>query len=224
MAYDYAGSWDSTAGHQSNLFRSHSNPQSTPFSTEAAVSHYRSQGVDARKIVLGMPIYGRAFENTEGAGKGYQGVGEGTWENGVFDYKKLPLEGSREFLDREVGASGCFDEGRRKLVSYDTVEMARWKAEYIKKEGLGGAMVCVSFFLPSIISSIFPGCYWTGNREKRKVLMQTQWWESSADKTGDQSLITNVVDVLGKGELDKKQNCLTYPHSKYDNVRKGFED
>src|SRR5690348_8706949 len=35
MAYDYSGSWDTTAGHQANLDSSKSNATSTPFSTVA---------------------------------------------------------------------------------------------------------------------------------------------------------------------------------------------
>jgi len=186
MAYDYAGSWDSHAGHLANLFPSHSNSLSTPFSTEKAVMHYIRQGVAPSKIVLGMPIYGRAFENTEGLGKPFRGVGQGTWENGVHDFKTLPLAGAAEMLDDEAGATYSYDASKRCLVTYDTVYMARRKAEWIKKEGLGGGM----------------------------------WWESSADRTGEQSLIRNVVEVLGL--LENSRNCLDYPESKYENLRKGF--
>lgn len=189
MAYDYAGSWDGTAGHQANLFPSSSNPTATPFSTVGAIEYYVSKGVRADKIVLGMPLYGRAFENTEGIGKPYSGIGEGTWEKGVYDYKVLPLEGAHEHDDHELGASYCYHPDRKTLVSYDTVGMARRKAEFVKERGLGGAM----------------------------------WWESSADKVGEGSLVGNVVDVLGgPGSLSKDENCLSYPESKYDNLRNGF--
>ncbi|RKU45602.1 hypothetical protein DL546_007955 [Coniochaeta pulveracea] len=189
MAYDYSGSWDGKAGHQANLFPSSSNPSSTPFSTVAAVDHYLSHGARPDKLVLGMPLYGRAFENTAGAGKPYSGIGDGTWEKGVYDYKALPLEGAHEHEDHELGASYCYHPDRKTLVSYDTVGIAKRKAKFVKERGLGGAM----------------------------------WWESSADKTGEESLIKNVVDALGgPGSLNKDENCLTYPESKYDNVRNGF--
>jgi len=42
MAYDYAGSWDTTAGHQSNFFPDQRNAQCTPFSTARALKDYVS--------------------------------------------------------------------------------------------------------------------------------------------------------------------------------------
>jgi chitinase len=189
MAYDYAGSWDQVAGHQANLFPNANHPQRTPFSTAAAVDHYTSHGVAANKIVMGMPLYGRTFQATDGPGHPYSGVGEGTWENGVHDYKKLPLEGAEERFDDDAAASYCYNPATRTMVTYDTVDMARRKAEFVKDKGLGGAM----------------------------------WWESSADKEGEASLIGNVVQVLGgTGALEKAENCITQPATKYDNLKDGF--
>ena len=136
-----------------------------------------------------MPLYGRAFENTDGPGQPFQGVGEGTWESGVLDYKKLPLEGAEEHCDDAVTASYCYNANARKLVTYDTPAVARTKAEFIKERGLGGGM----------------------------------WWESSADKAGDESLISTIVNGLGGPEsLLQQENCIDYPATKYDNLRNGF--
>lgn len=139
MAYDYAGSWDASAGHQANLYPSRNNPVATPFSTARALEYY-TRHVDMSKIVVGMPLYGRAFENTAGLGTPYSGIGEGSWERGVYDFKALPLPGAREFRDGEAGGSYSYDEQRKMLVSYDTLPMAREKAEYIRNHHLGGAM------------------------------------------------------------------------------------
>ncbi|ODA77617.1 hypothetical protein RJ55_07246 [Drechmeria coniospora] len=189
MAYDYAGSWDQLSGHQANLYPSPDNPACTPFSTAAAVDFYTSHGVAPDRIVVGMPLYGRAFQNTDGLGKPYQDVGEGTWERGVHDFKKLPLEGAQETYDERAGATYCYDARQRTLVTYDTPQMTRVKAEFIRQRGLGGAM----------------------------------WWESSADKAGPDSLIGVAVQCLGGADgLLKRDNCIEYPHTKYDNLRAGF--
>ncbi|KAL8735568.1 MAG: hypothetical protein Q9166_000737 [cf. Caloplaca sp. 2 TL-2023] len=140
MAYDYAGSWDTSAGHQANLFASKDNPTSTPFSTNKAIKYYTSHGVDASKIVLGMPLYGRAFLNTDGPGQKFTEVGEGSFEKGIWDYKALPKDGAKEKIDKEIGASWSYDAEKKIMVSYDTKEMALEKVEYVKKEKLGGAM------------------------------------------------------------------------------------
>jgi chitinase len=140
MAYDYAGSWDNKTGHQANLYQSHENNAATPFSTDVAVKYYISQGVPADKMVIGMPLYGRAFQNTPGAGHGYQGVGEGSWEQGIWDYKVLPRPNATEHYDKSIGASYSYDHDSKLFVSYDTKEAAVDKVEYIKQQRLGGAM------------------------------------------------------------------------------------
>ena len=71
-----------------------------------------------------MPLYGRAFENTDGLGRPFQGVGEGMWEAGVHDFKTLPLPGAQVRYDEEAVASYSYDAANKQLVTFDTVEMA----------------------------------------------------------------------------------------------------
>lgn len=182
MAYDYAGSWDTISGHQSNLFPG----ESSAFSTYAAVQDYIAAGVHPSKIILGMPLYGRAFENTEGIGKPFSGVGGGSWEAGVWDYNALPRPGATEELDPALITSYTYDPGSRELVSYDIRKVVQDKVAWAKDTGLGGSM----------------------------------FWEASADRTDEKSLIRASFSALGK--LDTRQNLLSYPNSQCANIAAGL--
>jgi chitinase len=92
--------------------------------------------------------------------------------------------------DEQAVASWCYNHTTKDLVSYDTPQNATQKVQYIKKEGLGGAM----------------------------------WWETSGDHPADHpdSLINVTVQGLGGfggKHMERSENVLDYPQSKYDNLR-----
>ena len=198
MAYDYTGpTFSPYSGHQSNLFPSLTNPRSTPFSTQAAIEHYTSQGVDPSTIVLGMPLYGRAFQSTSGPGQMHSGAtGEGSWEPGVWDFKALPRRGATEYADSEVGAGYSYDPSTREMVSYDTRSASAGKADFVRDLRLGGGM-------------------WWESSGNGPV--------GAEEKSRHGSLVQNFVDrVGGKESLEKTWNCLEYPESRYQNLKTKF--
>jgi len=189
MAYDYAGTFSDVSGHQANLIPNRQNPAATPFSTSRAVADYISAGIPPAKIILGMPLYGRAFTGTSGPGLPYSGVGDGSWEKGIWDFKDLPRPGAKEKYDGSAGASYSYEEQDKVLVSYDNKREVVRKAGWIVDKGVGGAM----------------------------------WWEASADRVGEGSLVGSVARVFGSdGGLERSENCLDYPTSKYGNLRAGM--
>lgn len=133
MCYDYAGSWSNTAQHHANLFGGELN-------TDTALKYYQSGGVHPSKLVMGMPIYGRAFVGTDGLGKPYSGIGEGSWEAGTWDFKALPLPGSTETTDMQAVAAYSYDPQKKLLVTYDNNATIKAKADYVRQNGYGGGM------------------------------------------------------------------------------------
>ena len=189
-----AGSWDTVANHQANLYGG-------KISAAASVDWYISQGVKRGKIVLGLPLYGRSFLNTEGPGYNYSGMGPGTWENGVYDYRVLPLPGSSVKLDKTVVASWSYDTSKKEMISYDSEEVAKLKGQYIKKEKLGGSM------------------FWelSGDKGPAREGMETG---PGKDPQPGSSLVTTVKNHMGG--LETSSNWLSYTDSKFDNMRAGM--
>ncbi|KAI5477668.1 glycoside hydrolase family 18 protein [Pseudohyphozyma bogoriensis] len=182
MAYDYSGSWESTAGHQAALY-----DQGGPnaISTDKAVRFFTGAGVPVDKIVIGIPLYGRSFLNCDGPGTPFQGVGAGSWEQGVYDYKALPLEGMQVSEDTKLIASSCYNPSTREWISYDSPSAAAYKADWIVTNGFAGGM----------------------------------YWELSGDTTGPESIVGIVASKL---HLDRRENHLAFPGSKWDNLRSGM--
>jgi len=170
MAFDYAGAWSLPdgffAGHTQNLYPSNDS-HATPFDTASGITYYIDHGISPSKINLGNPLYGHAFENTDGPGKSFNGTGIGSFDDpaGTWNYNQLPIEGSNVMPIelKDLGASYTYDNVTRKMVSYDTPNIARQKAEYAIAQGLGGAM----------------------------------WWEISMDKQGDESLVDATIETFG---------------------------
>ncbi|KAJ3936331.1 MAG: glycosyl hydrolases family 18-domain-containing protein [Lentinula lateritia] len=136
MAYDYAGSWLSWSDNQANLY----DGQRTGINTDMAVKGYIAAGATVNKINLGIPIYGRAFEETSGLGQPYNGIGPGTFEAGVYQYKVLPLAGASVFENTTDVTSYSYNPTTEELVSYDTPNIVKMKAQYVNANGLAGAM------------------------------------------------------------------------------------
>ena len=113
----------------------------------------------------------------------------------MWDYKALPRPGAREEIDRYALASWSYDPASRTMVSYDTLQMADMKVNFIVTNQLGGGM------------------WWESSGDKGG---------KAANRT-DGSLIGAFVDgVGGVSGLEQLPNNLHYPESQYDNLRAGF--
>jgi chitinase len=136
MAYDFTGSWSQKAGHHAQLF------PGTPgeASGSAAVDYVISTGFPATKILLGVPVYGRSFLGANAPGQSYNGHGG---EEGTFEYKQLPRQGTEEIVNTRVVAAFCTG-GDGGFVTYDSPETVKMKANYCIEKGLGVSHFSIS--------------------------------------------------------------------------------
>jgi len=83
LAYDYIGFFGNVTEHQANLYSSADILLSTSFFTDAAIKDYIKAGVSVNKITLSMPLYGCAFQQTNGMRKHFHDVSKGSFEKGI---------------------------------------------------------------------------------------------------------------------------------------------
>lgn len=151
MSYDFAGPWSKASGHNAPLFADPANPspEGARNTVAAAVMRYLEAGVPPRKLLLGLPLYGRTWRGCNPRNNGeYQectGPAKGTWEDGVLDYQDiaahyLPNHAFVRHFNQAARVPLLFAATSGQFISYDDVESFRDKVSFLKERGLGGVM------------------------------------------------------------------------------------
>jgi chitinase len=139
-----------------------------------------SSGVPGKKILLGIPLFGRSFLQVTGPGHKNRGAG-GT--EGSFEYKQLPGKGTKEQVDKRAIAAHCVG-GDGGFVTYDNPDTVKVKATFCMQKGLG---VCSSWCCPLLIVGF------TDN----SILQGLFYWGAPSDaKDSKRSLITTGFKAL----------------------------
>lgn len=147
MCYDFHGSWDKRVGANAPLT---SLQQDDKLSVEYAINYMLKQGAPSRKLVLGLPLYGRTFllENEEstqvmGAPAGSKGFpGPYSKEDGFMGYNEICLNvsgGWKTFWD-ETSMTPYAVQGS-KVITYDNESSIAEKVKFAMKLDLAGTMV-----------------------------------------------------------------------------------
>jgi GH18 family chitinase len=143
MTYDFRdGQWEPQAGHHSNLYAHPDDPHH--MSADRAVREFLAAGVPARKLVLGVPFYGRAWGDVDPAGDGLYREGKAPTERIQTRYGNLAALATQPGWVRRWDplseAPFLWNAERRLFVAFDDPESLRVKSRYIREHGLGGAM------------------------------------------------------------------------------------
>ncbi|XP_031386647.1 uncharacterized protein LOC116200094 isoform X3 [Punica granatum] len=138
MCYDYHGSWDTSAtGAQAAFFDPNSN-----ISSSYGLGSWIRAGVPRKKIIMGLPLYGRTWElkdpNINGIGAAAVGLGPG--DEGVLLYHQVVA------FNKQNGAEVVYDKTTvstysylgKSWIGYDDVTSTTAKIKLAQSLRLGG--------------------------------------------------------------------------------------
>jgi chitinase len=139
MTYDfYVGG--PTTGHDAPLFHNEADPKHV--SADGAVKLYLQAGVSPRKIVLGVPFYGRSWGEVPDVNHGLFQPGKAA--KGVhFSYPQLPdllATGFARYWDADAGVPYLYNAQSRVFVTYEDPQSLAGKCQYVTEQNLGGMM------------------------------------------------------------------------------------
>ncbi len=138
MSYDYHGTWEPkgpTAPH--SPLGSYPTATVRGYDSKSVIAALRSQGVPSKKLLLGVPFYGRGWTGVTQTRPGGSATGpaKGTRQAGIESYRvlatKCPPSGT-------VGGTAYARCGTN-WWSYDTPKTVAGKMKYAKSQKLGGA-------------------------------------------------------------------------------------
>ncbi|KAJ8680395.1 hypothetical protein QAD02_016182 [Eretmocerus hayati] len=151
MAYDLHGKWNKKTGINAPLYPgSWEQNQDRLLNVDASVKYWINQGAPPKKLVLGVPLYGRSFKldnpsiNGIGASASQDpNPGPYTSEPGMLGYNEicenLKYKAWKEVFHEEQRVPYAYKGDQ--WVGYDNERSLKEKADYVKKMGLGGMMV-----------------------------------------------------------------------------------
>ncbi|KAL4867916.1 hypothetical protein BDV12DRAFT_209494 [Aspergillus spectabilis] len=169
--------------------------RSTPLSTPFnthTALTFYLSSIPSYKINLGIPLYGRSFSNTDGPG--------------------LPFSGT--------GSEGSWEAG-----VWDYKELPREGALVVDVGDLGAAFSYDAKRREVVSFDDVGSVRRKGGYLRLRGLGGGMWWESSGDREvgSGGSLVETLVDTFGGIEgLERSENHLEYPASRFDNLRRGF--
>ena len=154
QGYDFHGTWETSTNHASPLFDSPQDPaRADNFYIDYTINAYLQAGVPARKLILGIPLYGRGWTGVPSTNHGLYQTSSGPapfdpadflQTPGVETYLTLstaPASGYQSFFDRRRLSVWLYNESTQTFWTYDDPSTVRLKTIYINRSGLGGAFV-----------------------------------------------------------------------------------
>lgn len=142
MAYDLHWNTEPTTNFHSALFRDPADASPPPFDkryADYAVRGFLRAGVPARKIILGVPFYGKGWMGVKRDNHGLYQPATGPAQSGgsYRELKALSPDADRQYSSK---TATCTLWNGGTFWSYDCPQALRVKMSYIEQQHLGGVM------------------------------------------------------------------------------------
>jgi len=152
MTYDYYGAWDGVRGPLAGLYQS-SDALREDFNGAATIRNLMNAGVPAQNLVLGVAMYGRAWEGVQStkatssnvydeSGRPFS-LEQGMWEPGIMDYKFIASKYRNDpnftyIYDAQAKAPFLWSAHLGKLITYEDACSTQEKFKFVKSMNLAG--------------------------------------------------------------------------------------
>ncbi|GAB3017216.1 hypothetical protein GCM10025298_00320 [Natronobiforma cellulositropha] len=140
MTYDFAGEWSTETGHNAPLY-------GEEFSVEASMRWWADQPISREKLLVGLPFYGRAFEDVpaddDGFGQPFTAAASILYDELRERYdleSRSDTDAVTYGWDEAAAAPWLYDADEETFVSYDDPDSIGLTVEYALEEGFGGVM------------------------------------------------------------------------------------
>ncbi|HNS04523.1 MAG TPA: glycoside hydrolase family 18 protein [Candidatus Saccharicenans sp.] len=133
MTYDYHGPWTDHAGHNSPLYTCLNDPCG---SIDDTFSYALIRGIPLKKILLGIPFYGRSFEAA--------GLYKSAANSQYYVYseiKKLMASGWKYNWDNCAEVPYLLSPSKKTLLSFDDKRSIQKKGQYLLEKKVAGFII-----------------------------------------------------------------------------------
>ena len=200
MTYDMHGPWDTYSDFNSPLFDNNDQSFQYKISIDSSVRQWLNTGLPSDKLVVGVPFYGYKYDilkyDNEGLYQGHISSSALSYDAIEKQYLNNP-EYTKKFHEESL-VPWLYNE--KTFISYDDSKSIALKAEYIREQKLGGAMIweLSQDSKGTLLDSLYEGLYEDSALAAKDF--QGHWAEAVLQKWLDMGYITGYPDGTFKPE------------------------